>query len=83
MAPEFFTRIATRIRDLGNRARFWFLAVGLTLLLVSGLMFQSVTLLISSSRWVEHTYDVIDNIHLTVTGFFQARSAERTASHAR
>ncbi len=78
MASDFLNRIAARIRDLGNKARFWFLAVGLTLLLVSGLMFQSVTLLIGSSRWVEHTYEVIDNIHLTVTGFLQARSAERS-----
>jgi len=78
IASEFLNRIAKRVRALGNRARFWFLTVGLTLLLVSVLMFQSVTQLISSSRWVEHTYDVIDNIHSTVTGFLQARSAERS-----
>jgi CHASE3 domain sensor protein len=73
MASELLDRIATRVRALGNKARFWFLAVGLTLLVVSGLMFQSVTQLISSNRWVEHTYDVIDNIHLTVA--VAARSA--------
>lgn len=78
IASEFLNRFATRVRALGNKAKFWFAAVGLTLLLVSVLLFQSVTQLIGSSRWVEHPYDVIDNIHLTVTGFFQARAAERS-----
>lgn len=66
------------LRRLGTKIKFWFAAVCLLLLAVSGLIFQSVTQLIHSSRWVGHTYEVIDNIHLTVTCFFEARSAERS-----
>ncbi|MBV9571022.1 MAG: diguanylate cyclase [Alphaproteobacteria bacterium] len=71
------TRLADRFRTLGTKVKFWFFAVGAILLVVSGLIFQSVTQLISSSRWVEHTYQVIDTIDLTAARFVDAQSAER------
>lgn len=58
--------------------QFWFVTVGVILLVVSGLVFQSVTKLVNSAGWVDHTYEVIDTIHVTVTCFFEARSSERT-----
>ena len=57
---------------------FEFDAVCIRQLVASGLIFQSVTHLIDASRWVQHIYQVIDTIHLTVTSFFQARSSDRS-----
>lgn len=70
-------RLATLLWGLGSKVRFWLLGVSLILLAVSGLIFQSVTQLIASSRWVEHTYQVIDTIDLTAARFVDAQSAER------
>jgi diguanylate cyclase (GGDEF)-like protein len=77
VASGIVARWAGRLRALSTKIKFWFVAVGLILLAVSALIFQSVTQLISSSRWVEHTYQVIDTIDVTAARFVDAQSSER------
>lgn len=70
-------RTTILLRTLGTEVKFWFLAVGVILLAVSALLFQSVTELIDSGQWVRHTYQVLDTIHLTTSDFVDSRFADR------
>lgn len=72
-ATSFLKRTTILLRALGTEVKFWFVTVGVILLAVSALLFQSVTELIDSGRWVRHTYQVLDTIHVATGDFLDAQ----------
>ncbi|HEY1710987.1 MAG TPA: diguanylate cyclase [Rhizomicrobium sp.] len=72
-----FTRTTSAPRALGRRIIPWFVAVSAILLTVGIGVYTSVTRLISAGGWVEHSYQVLDALDLTMARFIDAQSAER------
>lgn len=64
-------------RALNKRIIVWFAAVGVIVIATTVLIFVSITRLISSSGWVQHSYQVIDTLDVTAALFNDAQSAER------
>lgn len=64
-------------RAFGNKLVPWFALILVILVGVSGLIFVSITRLISSSGWVEHSYQILDTLDLTEARFSDAEAAER------
>lgn len=61
----------------GNKLAPWFASIVVILVGVSGLIFVSITRLISSSGWVAHSYQILDTLDLTEARFSDAEAAER------
>jgi diguanylate cyclase (GGDEF)-like protein len=51
--------------------------VSLIVLVISGLIYSSISQLVASSAWVAHSYQVIDTLDLTESYFIDAQSSER------
>lgn len=60
-----------------KRIIVWFAVVGFIVIATTALIFASITQLISSSGWVQHSYQIIDNLDVTAALFNDAQSAER------
>lgn len=69
------TRLARS--TFGNKLVPWFAMIVVILVAVSGLIFVSITRLISSSGWVAHSYQILDTLDLTEARFSDAEAAER------
>ena len=57
-------RVTSALRALAGKIKFWFALVGLILLVVSGLIFESVTQLINSGRRIVNRTQAITNLSL-------------------
>lgn len=57
--------------------RYWLVAVAIIAIAVTGLVFASITSLISSGGWVERSYQVLDTLDVTAAMFSDSQSNER------
>src|SRR3954463_11166754 len=64
-------------KNFGKRIILGFALVGIVLAAISGLIFRSITELVSSSNGVTHSYQVLDTLDLTLAYFHEAQASER------
>jgi diguanylate cyclase (GGDEF)-like protein len=64
-------------RPLSRRLVLWLTLASAILIVISTLIFRSITQLLRSGDWVAHSYQVLDTLENTQTFFLDAEAAER------
>lgn len=64
-------------RPLSRNLVIWLTLASAILVLISGLIFRSITQLLRSGDWVAHSYQVLDTLENTQAFFLDAEAAER------
>lgn len=71
------TEVQPSRRLFGKRLMLWFAAIGAIMAVVMGLIFVSISSLISSGGWVEHSNRILNTLDVVAAQFNAAESAER------